>query len=87
MSPAKDAVTELLLGSQTWIGLIFLRNEKEDLSWHMWYVAPLSRIQREETIPDWLTIECWMWLTEVEESLVGWRRAMMALYWSLDKWN
>ena len=87
MSPAKDAVTELLLGSRTWIGLIFLRNEKEDLSWHIWYVAPLSRIQREETIPDWLTTKCWMWLIEVEESLVGWRRAMMALYWSLDKWN
>ena len=87
ISLAKKAVAEPLLGSLTWIGLIFLRKEKEDLLGHMWSVAPLSRIQREGSIRDWLTTKCWMWLTKVEESLVYWRRAIMALYWSLDKRN
>jgi len=41
ISPAKKAVIELLLGSLRWIGLIFLRKEKEDLLGHMWSVAPL----------------------------------------------
>ena len=55
ISLAKKAVRELLLGSLTWIGLIFLRKEKEDLLGDMWFMAPLSRIQRKGSIPDWLT--------------------------------